>query len=150
MSETIQETLERYEKFVNERLKVDLKDTLDLRDQVYDKMSDYLKLRSQVETLKDNNVKEMKTMVDLGSNFYAQAKIPDTTYIYVNVGYGFHVQLTLSEALDFIEKKERNLQKVADQYTTEASKIKAHIKMVLEAIAEVLQIEQQEAQARTV
>jgi prefoldin subunit 5 len=36
---------------------------------------------------------------------------PDTQYIYVNVGFGFHVQFTLEEALGFIEKKEKHLQK---------------------------------------
>lgn len=36
---------------------------------------------------------------------------PDTKYIYVNVGFGFHAQLTLDEALVFIAKKEAHLQK---------------------------------------
>jgi prefoldin subunit 5 len=35
----------------------------------------------------------------------------DTTFIYVNVGFGFHVQFTLNEAKDFIKKKEEHLQK---------------------------------------
>lgn len=36
---------------------------------------------------------------------------PDTQYIYVNVGFGFHAQLTLDEALTFISKKEGQLSK---------------------------------------
>lgn len=35
---------------------------------------------------------------------------PDTRYIYVNVGFGFHVQFTLDEAKAFIVKKEAHLQ----------------------------------------
>jgi hypothetical protein len=34
-----------------------------------------LKLKAQIETIQSNDLKEMKTMVDLGSNFYAQAKM---------------------------------------------------------------------------
>lgn len=34
-----------------------------------------LKLKAQIETIESNDLKEMKTMVDLGSNFYAQAKM---------------------------------------------------------------------------
>jgi prefoldin subunit 5 len=36
---------------------------------------------------------------------------PDTTHIFVNVGFGFHAELTLDEALQFIKKKEAHLQK---------------------------------------
>ena len=36
---------------------------------------------------------------------------PDTKYIYVNVGFGFHVQFTLDEAKNFIDKKEQQLQR---------------------------------------
>ncbi|CAO3700728.1 unnamed protein product [Rhizopus microsporus] len=63
---------------------------------------------------------------------------PDTTYIYVHTGFGFHVQFTLDEAKTFIKKKEQQLQKLADKHTQEADKIKAHIKMALEAISEIL------------
>ncbi|CAO3635054.1 unnamed protein product [Cunninghamella blakesleeana] len=69
-------------------------------------------------------------MVDSGSQFYAQAIVPDTSFIYVNVGFGFHVQFTLEEAISFIKKKEEKLQRSADKYSEEADKIRAHIKMV--------------------
>ncbi|KAF9583780.1 hypothetical protein BGW38_008554 [Lunasporangiospora selenospora] len=64
----------------------------------------------------------------------------DTKYIYVNIGFGFHAQLTLNEALVFIKKKETHLQKLADVYTEKASKIRAHIKLVLEAMAEIMNL----------
>jgi hypothetical protein len=34
-----------------------------------------LKLKTQIETIQNNDLKEMKTKVDLGSNFYVQAKM---------------------------------------------------------------------------
>lgn len=90
--------------------------------------------------IKSNELTEMKTQVDLGSNFYVQAKIPDTKYIYVNVGFGFHSQLTLDEALAFITRKEAFLQKKAGRYTEKAAQIRAHIKIVLEAMAEIMNL----------
>ena len=36
---------------------------------------------------------------------------PDTKHIFVNVGFGFHAELTLEEAMAFITKKEAHLQK---------------------------------------
>ncbi|KAF8935787.1 protein UXT [Dissophora ornata] len=140
MEDDIQGKITRYEKFVNEGLRNDLKDALDARDAIYDQISEYQKLAKDIEIIKDNGLTEMKTQVDLGSNFYMQAKIPDTKYIYVNVGFGFHAQLTLDEALAFITKKETHLQKKAARYTEKAAQIRAHIKLVLEAMAEIMKL----------
>ncbi|KAG0364194.1 hypothetical protein BGZ54_007757 [Gamsiella multidivaricata] len=140
MEDDIKQKIARYEKFVNEGLRKDLKDALDARDTIYDQISEHLKLAKDIEVIKDNGLKEMKTQVDLGSNFYVQAKIPDTEYIYVNIGFGFHAQLTLDEALVFISKKEAHLQKKAEKYTEKAAQIRAHIKLVLEAIAEIMKL----------
>ncbi|KAF9898650.1 hypothetical protein BX616_003770 [Lobosporangium transversale] len=140
MAEEIQQKIARYETFVNEGLRKDLKDALDARDAIYNQISEYLKLAKDIEVIKDNGLTEMKTQVDLGSNFYVQAKIPDTKYIYVNVGFGFHAQLTLDEALTFITKKEAHLQGKAEKYTEKAAQIRAHIKIVLEAMAEIMKL----------
>ncbi|KAK3818139.1 MAG: Prefoldin subunit-domain-containing protein [Linnemannia gamsii] len=141
MDNEIQQKLARYESFVNEGLRKDLKDTLDARDTIFDQISEYLKLAKDIEVIKDNGLKEMKTQVDLGSNFYVQAKISDTKHIFVNVGFGFHAELTLDEALEFIKKKEVHLQKKAALFTEKASQIRAHIKLVLEAMAEIMKLD---------
>ncbi|CAO3664096.1 unnamed protein product [Umbelopsis ramanniana] len=139
-STSLASILNKYDQFVNEKLKPNLKATLDARDSLYDLTSEYLKLKLQIETIQNNDLMEMKTMVDLGSNFYVQAKIPDTKFVYINVGFGFHVQMTLKEALEFIEKKTQQLQNRADKYTEEAAKIRANIKLVMRAIQEVLEL----------
>ncbi|CAG8439324.1 7442_t:CDS:2 [Ambispora leptoticha] len=137
----ISEKIAQYESFLNDRLKPDLKKTLELRDAVYDQLTEYLKLKAQIRVITENQLTELKTMVDLGTNFYVQAKVPDTTYIFVNVGFGFHVQLTLAEAIEFIDRKEKVLQRKAEQYTIKESKIKANIKLVLEALTEIMKLE---------
>eukprot|EP00743_Colponemidia_sp_Colp-15_P012350 GILK01014025.1.p1 GENE.GILK01014025.1~~GILK01014025.1.p1 ORF type:complete len:161 (+),score=27.30 GILK01014025.1:65-547(+) len=129
-----------YEKFVDERLKQDLKNVLDDRDKLYEQIAQYLQLRNNITVIKENQLKQMKTMVNLGCDFYAQAEVADTSFIFVNVGLGFHLQFTLDEALIFIEKKEQALNTRAELLTRKASEIKAHIKVFLEAIAELLQL----------
>ncbi|KAI8143846.1 Prefoldin alpha-like protein [Fennellomyces sp. T-0311] len=131
--------LNRYEEFINLKLKPNLKTTLDARDQIYETISEYQKLKTQIELIQEHDMSEMKTMVDLGTQFYVQAHVPDTQYIYVNVGFGFHVQFTLDEAKAFIDKKEKHLQSLADKHSQDADRIRAHIKMTFEAISEVLQ-----------
>ncbi|KAI8087220.1 hypothetical protein BDF21DRAFT_379071 [Thamnidium elegans] len=115
MEDTVKQDLnaliKKYDAFIANTLKPSLKKELDERDLIFNHISEYQKLKVQIDTIKDNDLQELKTMVDLGSQFFVQAHIPDTKYIYVNVGFGFHVQFTLKEALAFIQKKEAQLQK---------------------------------------
>jgi len=90
--------------------------------------------------IQENNLKQLHTMVNLGSHFYAQAKIPDTTYIYVNIGLGFHVQFTLTEALQFIDKKEESLNNCAQKLTEQATQIKARIQLICGGINELMKL----------
>ncbi|KAJ1672782.1 hypothetical protein EV182_006512, partial [Spiromyces aspiralis] len=127
----VQTVIEKYESFIHEKLQPDLNHILEVRDKAYDRISTYLKLKAHIEAIRKNGLKELKTRVDLGSNFYAKALIPDTTYIYVNVGFGFHLQLTLDEADKFIDKKRESLERQAlvEKYTEDANQIRAQIKM---------------------
>ncbi|MBN3300075.1 UXT protein, partial [Amia calva] len=81
--------------------------------------------------------KELKTDVDLGCNFYVQAQVQDPSKIFVAVGYGFFVELTLPEALKFIERKTSQLTVQTERLTKDSTKIKANIRMVLEGLREL-------------
>jgi prefoldin subunit 5 len=61
----------------------------------------------------------------------------ESKYVYVNIGYGFHVQLTHDEARTFIQKKEHQLNAYAEELTQNAGKIKAHIRMILETLRQL-------------
>lgn len=62
---------------------------------------------------------------------------PDPSRIYVNVGLGFHVELTLQEALAFIDKKLGILNEQVAESTKKSAKIKGQIKFVYEGIREL-------------
>jgi len=57
---------------------------------------------------------------------------PDPSKIFVCVGFGFFVEFTLPEAVNFINKKCTHLTSLSDSLTQDAARIKAHIKLVLE------------------
>lgn len=57
--------------------------------------------------------------------------------IYVNVGLGFHVELTLEEALTFIDKKLGILNAKLSESTKKSAKIKGQIKFIYEALGEL-------------
>ena len=56
----------------------------------------------------------------------------DASMIFVSVGFGFFVEFTLTEAVRFIGKKTDHLTRISDSLARDASRIKAHIKLVLE------------------
>ncbi|XP_023691602.1 protein UXT [Paramormyrops kingsleyae] len=133
----IDEKVLQYETFINEVLKRDLQKVLEQRDDVYEKIAQYLQLKNTIESLQEAGSKELKTEVDLGCNFYVQAHVPDSSMIFVAVGYGFFVEFTLPEALKFIEKKTNQLTKYTEALTKDSAKIKANIRLVLEGLREL-------------
>lgn len=127
----------QYETFINEVLKRDLQKVVEQRDQVYEKISQYLQLKNTIQSLQEAGSQQLKTDVDLGCNFYVQAEVEDSSRMFVAVGYGFFVEMTHDEALRFIEKKTSQLTAFTEQLTKDSAKIKAHIRMVLEGLREL-------------
>ncbi|XP_012939069.2 protein UXT [Aplysia californica] len=128
-----------YETFLNERLRDDLRKILDQRDKVYEEISEYLQLKSTIEKIEEDLLPQssLKTKVDLGCNFYVQANVPNPSMICVAIGYGFFLDMTLEEAVAFIEKKTKSLQERVAQLSEDACKVKGHIRLVLEGLREL-------------
>lgn len=114
----------------------------------------------------------LKTMVNLGSDFYVQASVyahaanadhaapraharvsacrPDTSCLFVNVGLGFHAEMTLDEAATFATAREAALSTKVEALTAKAARLKAHIKLVVGAIDELMGREGPAARARDI
>ncbi|XP_015076326.2 LOW QUALITY PROTEIN: protein UXT homolog [Solanum pennellii] len=135
-----QEKVRRFEEFIDRRLKPDLVHAIAERDKVFEQQKIFSDLKRNIENLEKNNVTNLKTLVNIGSEVYLQADVPDTTRIFVDVGLGFHVEFTWSEALNYISAKEEKLARQIEEYTRLVASIKAQIKMVCEGIRELLQI----------
>ncbi|XP_068634390.1 uncharacterized protein [Aristolochia californica] len=138
-----QEKVQKFEEFVDSRLKPDLVRAIAERDKIFEKQKILFyssDLKKNIETLEKNGVTSLRSSVNLGSEVYMQADVPDTRHIFVDVGMGFHVEFTWSEALEFITVKQARLDKQLEEYTHLIASIKAQIKMVYEGIRELLQI----------
>ncbi len=139
----LQENIIKYETFINDVLKEDLKKVIEQRDKIYSKIAEYLQLKKIIEQLLENpNQKnELKVMTDLGCNFYCQAKIEDASRVMIDVGFGLFVEFTLKEGLDFIAKKVDMLTKQTEGLTSDYAKIKARIKLVLTNLKQLQMLE---------
>lgn len=127
----------KYEEFINNNLMQDLSKVHTQREKLYSVLADYMQLKETIVKIKDFNGGKMKTQVDLGCNFYCQAEVKDTRMILVAVGYGFFVEFTLDEALEFIDNKIAHLTKQVEGLTKDSSKIKANIKLALQGLKEL-------------
>ena len=56
----------------------------------------------------------------------------DASMIFLFIGHGFYLQCTHDEALKIIDKKVKNLSEKSDQFTQDANKVKATIKITIE------------------
>ncbi|KAJ3076547.1 hypothetical protein HDU98_002539 [Podochytrium sp. JEL0797] len=135
-----QRRIAKYEVFLSSKLQPDLKNILSERDAIYEDIAD-LKLKNHIDRINENckDDSPFKTLVDVGCDFYMQAKVTNTQMINVLVGLDCHVEFTMDEALEFIAKKEKHLERKADALTEKALHLKAQIKLVLAAIQEVLE-----------
>ncbi|BBG94276.1 Prefoldin chaperone subunit family protein [Prunus dulcis] len=91
-------------------------------------------LRNNIENLEKNSVTSLRTLVNLGSEVYMQADVPDTRRIFVDIGLGFHVEFTWSEALNYISQREEKIARQIEEYTNLIASIKAQIKLSLTPI----------------
>lgn len=87
----INEKVFKYETFLSERLRPDLKAALEERDKLYAETAEFLALKNSIEAIKASKLQPgepLKTKVDLGSNFYCQAVVPNPSRIIIEVGLG--------------------------------------------------------------
>ncbi|KAG6543373.1 hypothetical protein Mapa_015287 [Marchantia paleacea] len=138
----------KYESFVDTRLKPDLVSAMAARDKVMDRQRVFTDLAKNIRMLQENGLKKMRTMVNLGSEVYVQAEVPDTSSIFVDVGLGFHVEFKLDEALEFCGNKLTSLNKEVEEHTRQIASIKAQIKLVVEGIRELMNLPEERRTTR--
>lgn len=69
---------------------------------------------------------------------------PDPTRLFLDVGLNFHVELSVPEALAWIDLKLPSLDRKLSHHTKQSSMIQSKIKIVYEGIAEVMQLQEQQ------
>ncbi|CAL8106557.1 unnamed protein product [Orchesella dallaii] len=140
---TMMDKVTRYEEFLNEVLRKDLKETLERREEVYCIISEYMELQTVIEKLEkaksfdSPTPTKLRTRVEIGCNFYVQANITDVDTIIVDVGCGIWLPMNRAEAIKFISEKLKLLNAQAAALTQQELQIKAKINIVLQGIREL-------------
>uniref|UniRef100_A0A2K5YGV1 Protein UXT n=1 Tax=Mandrillus leucophaeus TaxID=9568 RepID=A0A2K5YGV1_MANLE len=129
--EATRERVLRHKAFISDMLQRDLRKVLDHQDKIHEQLAKYLQLRNVIERLQEAKHSEF------GCNFFTDTVVPDTSCIYVALGYGFFLELTLAEALKFIDRKSSLLTELSNSLTKDSMNKKAHIHMLLEGLREL-------------
>ena len=136
-SDAVTEKIQKYEEFVNEVLKNDLKYVLQQRDSVYEEISEYTKLQTYIDRVHPITKRPIKSKVNIGCEYFMQAEVKNTDYIFVDVGLGLHVQCTFEEATRVVKKRIDQLTLKAEKMTDKSCDIKSRIKLIVQALAEL-------------
>ncbi|ESQ34297.1 hypothetical protein EUTSA_v10008997mg [Eutrema salsugineum] len=140
MDEGRQKDLQLLEEIIDKGLKQKLVHTIASRDKIFEEQKVLSDLRKNLETLEQNGVNSLKTMVNLGSEVYMQAEVPDTRHIFMDVGLGFYVEFTRQEALDYISQREERIKKQLKEVTGVITLIKGRIKLAHYQIQQILNL----------
>nr|CAG4641406.1 EOG090X0MWD [Eulimnadia texana] len=138
----MEQSILKLETYINNVLKSKLKNVLDERDRVCSDIAEYVQLKTVINSLEEAELSNqtLKSKVDLGCNFYVQAEVENCSKIFVSVGFGFFVELTLAEAVEFIDKKVALLEEKLKQLSNESAEIKADINVFLDQLAQLQNI----------
>lgn len=134
----------KFESFVNEKLKTDLAHVLKLDEEAANDIENCIQLSIMLKQFKERQFNPdggpIKTLCDIGSNFYIETVIDDPNSTMVYLGLGFYQQMTLDEAIAFLDKRKAMLETKRKGFTAAASKINVNIRLVLEGLRELQSI----------
>mmetsp|Transcript_15036 Transcript_15036/g.19625 ORF Transcript_15036/g.19625 Transcript_15036/m.19625 type:complete len:163 (-) Transcript_15036:84-572(-) len=110
---SMEEMKEKLEAFLNEKLLPRLNAVVATRDELENEISEYKEVAEKIDLLikrrklEGNRIQQpLHGKVNLGHKLaFARAVVDDPETIFLDVGYGFHVEFGLQEAADFIVKR---------------------------------------------
>jgi hypothetical protein len=117
-----------YGNFVDRTLRPQLQAAVEAREEMEAEISEYLRLRNELRLLlveraddpatkkksdpSGNKTSPMRAVIDIShAAVYCDVVVPNPRTIYVDVGLGFHVEMTLVEAISFIDRRVDHLEK---------------------------------------
>lgn len=111
-----------YGNFIAQTLQPRLQTAVDAREETEAEISEYVQLQNKLRQLQleqqqqidspnkpnssSSTEASINTIVDIAhGTVYCNATIPNPRTIYINIGFGFHVEMSLPEAILFIDKR---------------------------------------------
>ncbi|CAH0482421.1 unnamed protein product [Peronospora belbahrii] len=136
-SESSTVALQRYSAFIEEVLRPQLKETLATRDTLAQEVHEYEELREILQELQSSKLQPLHTLLDVGERFYVRTKVDDTSFVIIDIGLNFHVEMTISEAQGFVQNHLFSLIEKRNKWQAKARDISKHVNLVLASIQQL-------------
>ena len=128
-----------YGNFISQTLEPQLRNAVMEREKTEAEINDYIQLQNGLRRLLleqqqqqlgsssreeiHQSTKQLNGLVDIAhSTIYCNVSIPNPNIIYVDVGFGFHIEMTISEAISFIDKRVHFLEKTVLKHRLDVAK----------------------------
>jgi len=131
---SLQTQITKYEYFIEVVLKGDLQRITNEFEKISERVVEYMNIKSTIKNIQKNDVKTFKSMSDIGSNLYVKCVVPNAETVFLDIGLNCIVQLTLNEAVMFLEQRIQMYNQTLESLIENSSKVKAHIKLILNLI----------------
>ena len=142
----LQNKIKEYANFISQTLQPQLQSAVDAKEATEKDISEYAQLRNRLQHLENTilseggtKTKPIEALVDLAhETLYCKAIISNPRSLYVDVGLGFMVEFTVSEALAFIDKRVKYLEdEVLNHRAGVAEKVANDVENALELLEEL-------------
>ncbi|XP_022818099.1 protein UXT [Spodoptera litura] len=135
----IEETIFKYETFINDVLREDLRRVQIKLEKTNAEISDLIQEKHTIRVVTDKKMHPngFKTQVNIGCNFFMEAAVRDTSKLLMNIGLNNYLEFTLEEANKYLDVRIKAFEELATALQNKAAKIKAHIKMMLIGIGQL-------------
>lgn len=139
MKENVEESIAKYEHFINNVLKEDLRILEQRLLQINAEITDLTQQRHTLKVISDKEVHPtgFKTQVNLGCNFFMEATVPDTSTLLINIGLNHFVEFSYEEACKYLDMRVKAYEGKALELQNKSAETKAHIKLMLFSLGEL-------------
>ena len=132
--------IEEYAQFLNSVLRPELLEAKRLLEETQKEISEYEQLRITLQ--KDL---PSRTTVDLGfRSVQCEAKIVENPSIFVHAGLGFHIEMTIAEAVEFVKQRIAFLQaNQLEDRQTKYNRVQDHVQSSMTILNELEKVQNQ-------
>lgn len=133
------QTISKYEHFINDVLKEDLRILESKLQYINAEISDLIQQRHALKVITDKNLNPngFKTQLNLGCNFFMEASVTDTSKLLINIGSNIFLEFTIDEAYKYLDARIKAYEQKSEELRNKAVETKAHIKLMLFGIDEL-------------
>ena len=138
-NELLQTKISEYSNFISQTLQPQLQSAVDKREETEAEISEDVQVQTKLQQIQGDAPKSIDTIIDIShSTVYCKAHISNPKIIYLNIGFGFHVEMTIEEGIQFIIKRVEYLESCVLKHRVEvAARIAKDVEGAIELLEEL-------------